>query len=110
MSSLREGQVDEGISRLKPLLNNPTHACQAAFYLCTFDKVRKEYLKVINSKACMYKRPGDRRLLERLLSAEKRLKQLKSKNQSLKEEVARLRFELEKMEEIRHKAEKWQRR
>ena len=110
MLSLKNGQIDEATSRLKPLLRDSSYACQAALYLCIFDRDRKEYLKVINSEACISKRPGDRELLEHLLSTEKGLQQLRSKNQDLKEEVARLRFELEKMEEIRHKAEKWQRR
>ncbi len=107
MLALRNGQIDEATSRLKPLLKNSSYACQAALYLCIFDRDRKEYLKIINSRACISKRPGDRELLE---FTGRRIQRLRSKNQDLREEIARLRFELKKMEEIRHKAEKWQRR
>jgi hypothetical protein len=118
---LRDGRVDEAISNLKPLLNDPDYACRAAFYLFAFDGTKDEYIRIIRSETCKYKTPGEAKLLEKLLTTEEKLLQLKSEynrqqssvsdlrkeTQNLEKELSRLRFELQKMEEIRRETEKW---
>jgi hypothetical protein len=118
---LRDGRVDEAISNLKPLLNDPDYACRAAFYLFAFDGALDEYIRIIRSETCEYKTPGEAKLVEKLLTTEEKLTQLKSEynkqqssvsglrkeTENLEKELSRLRFELQKMEEIRRETEKW---
>ena len=118
---LRDGQVDKAVAGLKPLLNDPGYACKAAFYLFAFDGAKDEYIKIMRSETCKHEMPGEAKLLEKFLSTEKEFLQLKSdynkqqssvnylweETQNLEKELSRLRFELEKMEEIRRETEKW---
>ena len=118
---LRDGQVDKAVAGLKPLLNDPDYACKAAFYLFAFDGAKDEYIRIMRSKTCKHEMPGEAKLLEEFLSAEKEFLQLKSdynkqqssvndlweETQNLEKELSRLRFELKKMEEIRRETEKW---
>ncbi|MBW1720030.1 MAG: hypothetical protein JRJ43_10815 [Deltaproteobacteria bacterium] len=118
---LRDGRVDEAISNLKSLLNDPDYSCRAAFYLFAFDGAQDEYIRIIRSETCEYKTPGEAKLVEKLLTTEKKLLQLKSEynkqqssvsalrkeTENLEKELSRLRFELQKMEEIRRETEKW---
>ncbi|MEA3385085.1 MAG: hypothetical protein U9Q89_01310 [Thermodesulfobacteriota bacterium] len=118
---LRNGQVDKAVSNLKPLLNDPDHACKAAFYLFAFDGAKDEYIRIMHSETCQHEMPGEAKLLEDFLSAEEKFFQLKSEykkqqssvnnlrkeTQNLEKELGRLRFELQKMEEIRRETEEW---
>ena len=118
---MRDGRVDEAISNLKPLLNDPDYTCRAAFYLFAFDGAKDEYISIIRSETCEYKTSGEARLVKKLLTTEEKLLQLKSEynkqqssvsvlrkeTQNLEKELSRLRFELQKMEEIRRETEKW---
>ncbi len=118
---LSDSRIDEAISNLKSLLDNPDYACRAAFYLFAFDGAKDQYIRIIRSETCKQKTPGEAKLLERLLAAEEKLLELKSgykkqqskvsalhkETQNLEKELSRLRFELQKMEEIRRETEKW---
>lgn len=132
---LRDGQVEESVSNLRPLLNDPVYACMAAFYLIILDQTKEEYLDVICSETCKHEIPGEAELLKRFLHIEEKLsqykkrynnqrsrvKKLREENEGLKEEtedlreevedmekeLGRLRFEQHKMEEIRRETEKW---
>ncbi|MCK4425144.1 MAG: hypothetical protein KAV69_00230 [Deltaproteobacteria bacterium] len=118
---LRDGRIDEAIPNLKSLLVDPDYSCRAAFYLFAFDGAKDEYIRIIRSETCKHKTPGEAKLLEKLLTTEEKLLQLKSEynkqqsrvsdlrkeTQNLEKELSRLRFELQKMEEIRRETEKW---
>ncbi len=76
---------------------------------------------IIRSETCEYKKPGEAKLVEKLLTTEEKLLQLKSEcnkqqssvsalrkeTENLEKDLSRLRFELQKMEEIRRETEKW---
>lgn len=122
---LRNDKVDEAVSNLKLLLNDHDYACRAAFYLFAFDGAKDEYIGIMRSEACKYEMPGEAKLMEEFLLTEKKFLQLKSEynteynkqqsrvnslreeTQNLEKEISRLRFELQKMEEIRRETEKW---
>nr|HDN00703.1 hypothetical protein [Deltaproteobacteria bacterium] len=118
---LRDGRVDEAVADLKPLLHNPDYECRAAFYLFVFDGAKDSYIDIIRSEACAHKTPGEAKLVEKFLTTKERLLQLESKynkketslnalqkeTEDMEKELSRLRFELQKMEEIRRETEKW---
>lgn len=118
---LRDGEVDEAIANLKPLLDDPDYECRAAFYLFVFDGAKNKYMRIIRSDACELKNPGEAKLAEKFLATKEKLLQLESEHnkkeailndlqketENLEKELSRLRFELQKTEEIRRETEKW---
>ena len=111
---LRDDRVEEAVSNLKPLLNDSDYACRAAFYLFAFDGAKDEYIRIMHSKTCKHKLPGEVKLLEKFLQLksgynkqQSSISDLRKETQNLEKELSRLRFELQKLEEIRRETEKW---
>jgi septal ring factor EnvC (AmiA/AmiB activator) len=118
---LRRGDIDVAISRLRPLIEKPEHKCRAAFYLFALDSSRKEYREVLLTDFCRDNSPAHARLVEQLVDSQEQLGQcgaslkkqqsrveaLKKESVFLEKEISRLRFEMEKLEEIRRETEQW---
>ncbi len=109
------------ISNLKSLLSHPDYSCRAAFDLAILDGGKREYLDILTTDSCRQKAPLYPKAVKKLLYWQGQAKKWKAKNreaqleieawreetESLEKELARLRFELQKMEEIRKDTEKW---
>jgi hypothetical protein len=118
---VKRGDMDKAISQLRPLLEKSPYQCQAAFYLFTLDAGRREYRDVLLTDFCKDNSPAHARLVEQLVDFQEELKKCgaslrKQKSRAeaaekqcavLDEEISRLRFEMEKLEEIRKETEKW---
>ena len=118
---LENGKKPLAISNLKHLLSNPDYTCKAAFDLAILDGGKREYLDILTDDSCRRNAPVYTKAIKKLLYWQGQARKWKTKNkeaqleieawreetESLEKELARLRFELQKMEEIRKDTEKW---
>ncbi|WP_456434443.1 hypothetical protein [Thermosulfuriphilus sp.] len=106
---------------LEDLLNKEDYRCRAAFYLFVLKgKNRDRYLDILRSTSCRQRLPAENILLDRYLRLQKEAQSchqslknsqkanssLKKRNIALEERIKQLRFELEKLEEIRRDTER----
>ncbi len=109
------------VEKLKGMLDDPRHQCRAAFYLCVLDGTRKEYIEILYSDSCRRQVPAEVKVIKNLVYWEKRARktgkslqkykknalECRQNNEELLNQLEKVQFELEKMEEIRQEAEKW---
>jgi len=121
LAALHNRQEQEAVTTLRQLLEDPEHCCGAAFYLCIYDEPKENYVRILHTEECTGTTPGEVRLIDQILADKKKLaefksalvhqqslcRKLKRENRTLERELARLRFELRKTEEIRKETEKW---
>jgi len=120
-SLVRNRNIKEALQKLKVLLQDPDTKCEAALYLFALDKYNKNIIKILHSQECMDEQPVQSRLFYKILKLKQELARkntdIKKKHDYateledelvlLEQENARLRFELQKLEEIRRETERW---
>ncbi len=124
MKQFKLGNKAMAIGQLRHLLKSPVCRCRSAFYLYSLDGFKNKYLRIMRSKECSKELIPELRLIDKLGGTKKtgrtaggscaarlklreaRIKKLKKDLAILKAENSRLKFELNKMEEIRRETEK----
>ncbi len=118
---VKDRKLQEAQEKLKALLQEPDSRCGAALYLFALDKNNKNIMKILRSKECVGKQPVQSRLVDKILKLKQELvrksadikkkkdyaAELEDELVLLEQENARLRFELQKLEEIRRETERW---
>ena len=114
-----KGKKTKAREVLEELFSQGDYRCRAAFYLWVLYGEAQKYLTSLEDYQCLESLPAEIALLKRYQKVRQRLtdcqkerekdrrliSSLKKEKVSLKEEIKRLRFELEKLEEIRRDTE-----
>ncbi len=118
---IKDKKLKEAQKRLEAMLQEPSAQCGAALYLFAIDKSSKSVIKILKSKKCEEIQPVGSRLVNKILRLKRELDrraaavkkkkdyaaELENELVLLEQENARLRFELQKLEEIRRETERW---